>query len=219
MSLSDQFKGAAPSWKTGNAEAVLIRHRSGSVSSRRAYPVARNQRFVPPRGFENFTDIVSVGEGNDVHIEPAEDADPASDEAKDRVKRLKNVGGGIDILKDQEDGDLENRLRSVKEAPDSQISVTQSEDGDEVHIRGTGTSGTTQINIGGFLSFGANGMATTVLEGERGTTGKLSIIPCGEGASPIDILEWKEGQIVSDTASFQVGDCGGGGTTTYVPGP
>jgi hypothetical protein len=214
MTLAERFRGAGPAWRQGGSPPVLIRHRSGSVSSRRAYPVAKNPRFVPPRSFENFTDLMSVGEGNDVYLEPEEGVDPESDEAKDRIKRIRNIGEGAEVLKDQEEDDLENKLRTIKEAPSAQIEVIQQDE--EIHIRGTGTSGTAQINIGGQLSFGQNGMATVVLEGERGTTGSLSIINCNE--SKTKILEWKEGQIISQTMEFRVGDCNGS-TTTYVPGP
>lgn len=213
--VTNRLLGTMPAWAADPAPEVIMRHRSGSVSSRRPYPVAKNDPFVPRMLLRPEFTLEGVGEGNDVYLEPEDDAAPGSEEAKHRVKRLRNIGEGSRVLKQQADGDLDNELRSVKESPGSQISVTES--AEELLIRGTGVSGSTQINIGGILSFGADGMATVVLEGERGTTGELSIVNCN--GSTTKILEWREGQITSNSVSFQVGDCGGGGTTTYVPGP
>lgn len=217
MTLAERFPIAEPGWKQDVAQPVIIRNRSGSVSSRRPYPVSKNPRFIPPRSHENFTDIIGVGEGNDIYLEPDADAESESEESKDRIKRIKNVGDGAEVLVAQ---DLEaippeatNKLRSIKAAAGALLSVTQKEEVNEVDS--TGVDGSIAINITGQIG-ATRGIIHTLLEGRRGTTGELTRNPCS--GSPEVILTWEEGQITSQSKVFDVGECGDSSGTPGIWG-
>lgn len=203
----------SPAWKDAPSDPVVIRHRSGSVSSRRAYPTATNPRFVPNRTPESTFEMISVGEGNDVYLPPDEQVDPLSEEAKNRIKRIKNIGGAAQVLIEQEEGDLDNELRTIKANPSALLSVTEKDE--TIEVDSTGTTSTILINIDGQI--GTNkGIVHTLLQGRRGTTGELTVTRCG--SSPELILTWEEGQITSGSLNFEVGDCCDCGSTE-TPGP
>jgi len=220
MSTADQLKAAFPVWQSDPAQPVVIRHRSGSVSSRKAYPASQRPRFVPPRSHENYTELLSVGEGNDVYLDPEEEVDPLSEEAKNRVRRIRNVGGGAGVLVEDDpeaEGErkLQNELRTIKANPSALLSVTEKDE--TIEVDSIGPTSTILINIDGQI--GTNkGIVHTLIQGRRGTTGVLRALQCGEDASPITILEWEEGQIISASLDFQVGDCCDCGSTC-TPGP
>lgn len=140
----------SPAWKDTPSDPVVIRHRSGSVSSRRAYPTATNPRFVPNRTPESTFEMISVGEGNDVYLPPDEQVDPLSEEAKNRIKRIRNIGGGVQVLIEQEEGDLDNELRTLKSAAGALLSVTQKDEENE--IDSTGVTAFADLPGGGFIA-------------------------------------------------------------------
>lgn len=210
MTATERLMGAAPAWQADPPPEVVIRHRSGSVSSRRPYPVAKNDPFVPRLIQRPGFDLDGVGTGNDVYLEPDEDAESGSPESKDRIKRIRNVGAGAQTLIEQQDGDLDNKLRTLKAAAGALLSVTQNLEENEVDS--TGVTGGIAINIDGQIG-ATRGIIHTLLEGRRGSTGTLSITRCG--GSPEQILAWENGQITSGTVVFDVGDCG----STDAPGP
>lgn len=205
MTATERLMGATPAWAADPAPEVIMRHRSGSVSSRRAYPVARND--PPPNRNPSLlkTELIGVGSGNDVYLEPD------SDEPKHRIKRIKNAGTGANVLVDQGDGDLENRLRSVKEKSGTLLTVEQT--GEEVLVGSDGATGSVEINIGGRIST-VKGIVDSIFEGERGGDGSFGYTRCG--GSRTVLFSWTKGQILeSGDITVDVGDCG----STITPGP
>jgi hypothetical protein len=216
MSAIERMRGTAPAWKDDPAPEVLIRNRSGSVSSRRPYPVAQNQRFVPPRSRENFVDLISVGEGNDVYLEPEEDVDPLSEEAKNRIKRIKNVGGGAQVLVEQAPLDLDNELRTLKPNEGSLVTVEQEDE--EIKIGTNGADGLIDINIDGQIETVA-GVVRNLIEGRRGGTSSITFKSCPPASSILYVLQWEKGQILNDADDIEIEvGCDGAGSTE-TPGP
>ena len=180
------------------------------MSSRRAYPVAKNDPFVPRITPKPGFTLLGVGEGNDVYLEPDEDAEVGTESAKHRIKRIRNIGGGANVLKEQEEKDLDNELRSVKAAPGTLITTTETDE--EVEVGTAGATNFVNINIDGLIGT-TEGIVHTLVEGIRGKTGTLSITRCG--GSPTQILQWQEGQILTEgNVVFDVGDC----SSTSTPG-
>lgn len=213
MTATERLLSATPAWQADPPPEVVIRHRSGSVSSRRPYPVAKNDPFVPNRAFVPGFDLEGVGEGNDVYLEPDEDAEAGSEEAKNRIKRIRNIGGGSQVLVEQEEDDLENKLRSLRPKPGNLLSVEQL--GETVDFGTTGVTGGAQINIDGRIDT-VRGVVSNLVEGRRGGTGSLSYTRCDGSSS--ELIAWENGQITTNgIIIFEVGECGGGSTET--PGP
>lgn len=210
MTATERLMAATPAWSADPPPEVVIRHRSGSVSSRRAYPVAKNDPFVPRMVQRPEFALEGVGEGNDVYLDPDEDAEGGSEEAKNRVKRLRNSGEGAPVLVEQAEGDLDNELRGVKAKSGTLVTVEQN--GKALDVGSAGATSFSNINIGGLIGT-TQGIVHTLVEGTRGTTGTLSITRCG--GSPTQILAWTDGQITSGTVVFDVGDC----SSTATPGP
>lgn len=218
MSAAEQLKEAFPVWRSDPSQPVVIRHRSGSVSSRKAYPASQRPRFVPPRSHENYTELLSVGEGNDVYLDPEEEVDPLSEESKNRVRRIRNVGEGAGVLVEDDpeaEGErkLQNELRTIKANQSALLSVTEKDE--TIEVDSTGTTKAILINIDGQITTN-KGIVAILDQGRRGSTGFLTYTKCG--GSPVKILEWEEGQITSGTDTFEVGDCCDCGSTV-TPGP
>lgn len=208
--VASRLMGAMPAWQADPPPEVVIRHRSGSISSRRAYPVAKNDPFVPRMVQKPGLTLEGVGEGNDVYLEPEDDAAAGSEEAKHRVKRIRNIGGGSQVLKEQAEGDLDNELRSVKAKADTLVTVSQNDE--EIEVGTAGATNFIGINIDGLIGT-TEGIVHTLVEGTRGGTGTLSITRCG--GSPTQILSWRQGQILTaGDVTFDVGDC----SSTSTPG-
>lgn len=208
--VASRLLGAMPAWAADPAPDVVIRHRSGSISSRRAYPIAKNDPFIPRTIQKPGFALEGVGEGNDVYLEPEDDAEAGSDEAKNRVKRLRNIGGGSQVLKEQTEGDLDNELRSVKAKADTLVTVSQNDE--EIEVGTAGATNFVNINIDGLIGT-TEGVVHTLVEGLRGGTGTLSITRCG--GSPTPILSWRNGHILTaGDVTFDVGDC----SSTATPG-
>ena len=208
--VASRLMGVMPAWAADPAPEVVIRHRSGSISSRRAYPVAKNDPFVPRNLLRPGFALEGVGTGNDVFLDPDDDAEAGSPESKNRIKRLRNVGGGALVLVEQADGDLDNELRSIK--PKAGTLVTVDQNGEELDVGTAGATSFVSINIDGLIGT-TEGVVHTLVEGARGGTGTLSITRCG--GSPTQILSWRNGQILTaGDVTFDVGDC----SSTATPG-
>ena len=159
MSLTSKILGIRPAWSDDPAPEVVIRP-SGSVSSRRPYPVARNDRFVPTPVNRPALAPENVGEGNDIYREPGED----ESEIAWGIKRIRNIGGGAQVLVEQEEGDLDNKLRSHRPEPGNLVSVTMNDE--EVLHGTTGTTSFASINIDGIWIEGPTVRAAPVTAAE-----------------------------------------------------
>lgn len=211
MTATERLMGATPAWQADPPPEVVIRHRSGSVSSRRPYPAARNDRFIPNRPLVPGFSLTGVGEGNDVFLDPDPDAEAGSEEARNRIKRLKNVGAGVETLVDQQEGDTENKLRTTIVSPGALLSLTQMPEENE--LDSTGVSSTAQINIDGIITT-VRGIVSVLTEGRRGGTGNFGYTRCG--GSRVQLFSWENGLIPENgEITVDVGDCG----STDAPGP
>jgi hypothetical protein len=210
MSLLERLTSAKPAWSEDPAPEVLIRSRSGSVSSRRPYPAARNDRFIPAAPIlGNDVEIENVGEGNVILIGP--DDPGGGGGSVHRIKRIKSTeGAGAAVLVEQEEGDEENKLRTIQGKPGGGVVVEQQDD--EIHIGTQGADGTANFNIDGNLTV-EKGLVTAIFEGERGKTGALKILRCGS-TTPETILEWENGQMKTEgDVVLEVGECNDGGSS------
>ena len=173
QSAADRLKRIEPGWMTSEPAEVMIRHRSGSVSSRRAYPVAHNGPFVPHNLKGKGFALESVGIGNDVYLEPDEDAKAGSEEAKHRVKRLKNVGAAAQLLVEQDEGDLTNELRTVQAKAGALLEVVQ--ENETLDIDSTGVTGDITIGADGQLGT-TRGIVHTLLPGTPGASYNVELL-------------------------------------------
>ena len=199
--VKDRLAGAAPAWQADPPPEVVIRHRSGSVSARRAYPVAKNDPFVPNRPITKGFSLIGVGEGNDVYLDPDEDVDPLSEEAKNRIKRIRNIGGGAQVLKEQAEGDLDNELRSIKPNEGSLVTVEQEDE--EIKVGTNGADNLVEINIDGQIETVA-GIVRTLTEGRRGGTSSITFKSCPPASSVLYVLRWEKGQVLNDADDIEI---------------
>jgi len=203
MTALERLRGVMPAWSADPAPEVLIRSRGG-LAPRRSYPVAQNDRFVP-RTTSVGEDLVleNIGEGNDILTEGEEEG------VLDRAKRLKNVGGGAAVLVEQEVGDEENKLRSIRARPGAGVTVEEQDE--DIMVATVGAGGSANFNIDGNITVD-QGLVTAIFEGERGKTGALKILRCGSTV-PETILEWENGQMKTEgDVVLEVGECNDGGS-------
>lgn len=174
QSTADRLKRAEPGWQTAKPSDVIIRNRSGSVSSRRAYPVAHNGPFVPHNLRRKGFSLIGVGDGNDVYLEPEEDAEAGTDQARDRIKRIKNVGGAAEVLVVQDleaiPAEITNKLRTLRPKAGTLVTITQEDE--TLDIGTDGVTGTIVVGAGGLIS-SLKGLVTDLIEGTTGWSGTI----------------------------------------------
>lgn len=205
---------AKPQWMVDPfVDPVSLVRRDKERPARRQKPVNFNQ--TPGRGGGGAgqvpLNIESVGGGQEIYIKPEGNSGEPH-----KIKSIRSVGDGEKILQDVSAEEI--KLRTIKAGDDTPIQVD--EDGDSITVKGNGFDANIRINSGGNIVI-KDGLVESASEGVLGGTGTLSINPCPDtsgNSQPTVILEWDNGQVISDPGEagtdFDVGEC-----QTQTPGP